>query len=196
MSTAPYDYDLIVLGGGSAGLAGAIRAAQHGKRVALLEPGELGGTCVNVGCVPKKAMWLAADLHERIGLASAMGFDVQARPALSWKELVIHRQAYISNIHTSYHKRLDETGVVRIPARGHLLDAHTVACSDGVRHSAEHILIATGAHPLRPDIPARNWAWFPMISSICARHRPRWRSSVAVTSRWSWLACCRHWAAG
>ncbi|WP_163069511.1 FAD-dependent oxidoreductase, partial [Acinetobacter baumannii] len=61
--------------------------------------------------------------------------------------------AYISNIHTSYHKRLDETGVVRIPARGHLLDAHTVACSDGVRYSAEHILIATGAHPLRPDIP-------------------------------------------
>jgi len=153
MSTASYDYDLIVLGGGSAGLAGAIRAAQHGKRVAMLEPGELGGTCVNVGCVPKKAMWLAADLHERIGLANAMGFDVEARPALSWKELVIHRQAYISNIHTSYHKRLDETGVVRIPARGHLLDAHTVACSDGVHYSAEHILIATGAHPLRPDIP-------------------------------------------
>ena len=123
MSTAPYDYDLIVLGGGSAGLAGAIRAAQHGKRVAMLESGELGGTCVNVGCVPKKAMWLAADLHERIGLANAMGFDVEARPALSWKELVIHRQAYITNIHTSYRKRLDETGVVRIPARGRLLDA-------------------------------------------------------------------------
>ena len=83
----------------------------------MLEPGELGGTCVNVGCVPKKAMWLA-DLHERIGLANAMGFDVEARPALSWKELVIHRQAYITNIHTSYRKRLDETGVVRIPARG------------------------------------------------------------------------------
>jgi glutathione reductase (NADPH) len=153
MNTPSYDYDLIVLGGGSAGLAGAIRAAQHGKRVALLEPGELGGTCVNVGCVPKKAMWLAADLAERIGLANAMGFDVEARPALSWKELVIHRQAYISNIHTSYHKRLDETGVVRIPARGHLLDAHTVACSDGVRYSAAQILIATGAHPQRPDIP-------------------------------------------
>ena len=125
MNTASHDYDLIVLGGGSAGLAGAIRAAQYGKRVALLEPGELGGTCVNVGCVPKKAMWLAADLHERIGLASAMGFDVPPRPALSWKELVIHRQAYISNIHTSYHKRLDETGVVRIPARGHLPVSYT-----------------------------------------------------------------------
>lgn len=153
MSTAPFDYDLIVLGGGSAGLAGAIRAAQYGKRVALLEPGELGGTCVNIGCVPKKAMWLAADLAERIGLAHAMGFDVPARPALSWKELVIHRQAYITNIHKSYHARLDETGVVRIPARGHLLDGHTVACADGVRYSAQHILIATGAHPQRPDVP-------------------------------------------
>ena len=195
MSTASYDYDLIVLGGGSAGLAGAIRAAQHGKRVAMLEPGELGGTCVNVGCVPKKAMWLAADLHERIGLANAMGFDVEARPALSWKELVIHRQAYISNIHTSYHKRLDETGVVRIPARGHLLDAHTVACSDGVHYSAEHILIATARIHCVRIFPARSWAWSPTISSTCVRRRPRWRSSVVVTSRWSWLACCRRSAA-
>ncbi|WMJ70000.1 glutathione-disulfide reductase [Stenotrophomonas sp. 24(2023)] len=153
MSAMPYDYDLIVLGGGSAGLAGAIRAAQHGQRVALLEPGELGGTCVNLGCVPKKAMWLAADLAERIALASALGFDVPERPALSWKELVIHRQAYITNIHTSYRNRLDETGVVRIPARGHLLDAHTVACNDGVHYTAAHILLATGAHPQRPDVP-------------------------------------------
>ncbi|KAF1015924.1 MAG: Glutathione amide reductase [Stenotrophomonas maltophilia] len=121
--------------------------------MALLEPGELGGTCVNVGCVPKKAMWLAADLAERIALASALGFDVPERPALSWKELVIHRQAYISNIHSSYRNRLDETGVVRIPARGHLLDAHTVACSDGVHYSAAHILLATGAHPQRPSLP-------------------------------------------
>lgn len=70
--TTQYDYDLIVLGGGSGGLAAAFRAAQHGQRVAMLEPGELGGTCVNVGCVPKKAMWLAADLSARIGLAAAV----------------------------------------------------------------------------------------------------------------------------
>uniref|UniRef100_UPI0025DD7A8B FAD-dependent oxidoreductase n=1 Tax=uncultured Xanthomonas sp. TaxID=152831 RepID=UPI0025DD7A8B len=85
MNGAIRDYDLLVLGGGSGGLATAFRAASHGARVAILEPSALGGTCVNVGCVPKKAMWLAADLHERIGLASAMGFDVEARPALSWK---------------------------------------------------------------------------------------------------------------
>ncbi|MCC7632825.1 glutathione-disulfide reductase [Stenotrophomonas rhizophila] len=151
--TMQYDYDLIVLGGGSGGLAAAFRAAQHGQRVAMLEPGELGGTCVNVGCVPKKAMWLAADLAERIGMAAAMGFDVPLRPALDWKELVVHRQAYIANIHASYLKRLDDSKVVRVPRRGRLVDAHTVECSDGVRISAAHILIATGAHPQRPDIP-------------------------------------------
>ena len=153
MTSTAHDYDLIVLGGGSGGLAAAFRAAQHGKKVAMLEPGELGGTCVNVGCVPKKAMWLAADLAGRIGLARAMGFDVPLRPALSWKELVVHRQAYIENIHVSYRKRLDETGVVRVPRRGRLVDAHTVECSDGVLLSGEHILLATGAHPQRPDIP-------------------------------------------
>lgn len=148
-----YDYDLIVLGGGSGGLAAAFRAAQHGQRVAILEPGELGGTCVNVGCVPKKAMWLAADLSAKIGMAAAMGFDVPVRPALDWKELVVHRQAYIANIHASYLKRLNENNVVRVPRKGRLVDAHTVECSDGVRISATHILIATGAHPQRPDIP-------------------------------------------
>lgn len=148
-----YDYDLIVLGGGSGGLAAAFRAAQHGQRVAMLEPGELGGTCVNVGCVPKKAMWLAADLSAKIGMAAAMGFDVPVRPALDWKELVVHRQAYIANIHASYLKRLNENNVVRVPRKGRLVDAHTVECSDGVRISARHILIATGAHPQRPDIP-------------------------------------------
>jgi len=61
-------YDVVVLGGGSGGLAAAFRAASYGARVAMLEPAALGGTCVNVGCVPKKAMWLAADLAERIGL--------------------------------------------------------------------------------------------------------------------------------
>ena len=74
------DFDLVVIGGGSGGLAGAFAAAAHGARVALLEPGELGGTCVNLGCVPKKAMWLAAELAGRIALAGELGFPVA--PAL------------------------------------------------------------------------------------------------------------------
>src|SRR3546814_3179734 len=67
------DFDLVVIGGGSGGLAAAFRASEHGARVALLEPGELGGTCVNVGCVPKKAMWLAAQVAGHIELAAQLG---------------------------------------------------------------------------------------------------------------------------
>ncbi|HET6434897.1 MAG TPA: FAD-dependent oxidoreductase, partial [Xanthomonadaceae bacterium] len=100
------DFDLVVVGGGSGGLAGAFRAAAHGARVALLEPGALGGTCVNVGCVPKKAMWLAADLAHRLALAREVGFDLPPAPALDWTAFIAGRQHYIGNIHASYRKRL------------------------------------------------------------------------------------------
>ncbi|WP_028917855.1 glutathione-disulfide reductase [Pseudoxanthomonas sp. J35] len=152
-STAPQmDFDLVVVGGGSGGLAGAFRAAAHGARVALLEPREFGGTCVNLGCVPKKAMWLAADLATRMALAADLGFQLPP-PPLDWKALVAHRQQYIAGIHASYRRRLDEAGVVAIPQRGRLLDAHTVETGDGMRLRAGRILIATGGRPLRPDIP-------------------------------------------
>lgn len=146
------DFDLIVIGGGSGGLAAAFRAAQHGARVALLEPGLLGGTCVNVGCVPKKAMWLAADIAGKLAMASTLGFDTT--PAtLDWNIFVAHRQRYIANIHDSYRKRLEAAGIATLPMRAHLLDAHTVACSDGVQLRAPQILLATGGRPLRPSIP-------------------------------------------
>ena len=144
--------DLAVVGGGSGGLAGAFRAAGHGARVALIEPGELGGTCVNVGCVPKKAMWLAADLGARIGLAQGLGFPVE--PACpDWAVLVASRQRYIANIHASYRRRLDEAGVVLLPARGRLAGGGVVECEDGTSVEAKHVLLATGGRPLRPDIP-------------------------------------------
>lgn len=148
----PQAFDLVVLGGGSGGLAAAFRAASHGARVALLEPKALGGTCVNVGCVPKKAMWLAAELSQRIAMASSLGFDTAPR-RLDWKEFIVHRQRYIAGIHASYLKRLDESGVVLMPCHGRLLDANTVVNADGVPLSAKHLLIATGGHPVRPDIP-------------------------------------------
>lgn len=146
------DFDLVVIGGGSGGLAAAFRAAEHGAKVALLEPDELGGTCVNVGCVPKKAMWLAAHVAERIELGAQLGFDVPA-PKFDWCEFVTHRQRYIANIHAAYRKRLDDNGIMAMPVRGRLLDACTVECSDGVRLQAAHIVIATGGRPRRPDIP-------------------------------------------
>ena len=152
VKNAAYDYDLVVIGGGSGGLAGAFRAAAHGARVALLEPGEFGGTCVNVGCVPKKAMWLAAEVSQRIDMASRLGFDL-APPKFDWREFIVHRQRYIAGIHDSYRKRLDAAGIVHLPCRGHFVDAHTVETHQGLRVSAAHVLIATGGKPKRPDIP-------------------------------------------
>jgi len=146
------DYDLIVIGGGSGGLAGAFRAAGHGARVAMLEPALLGGTCVNVGCVPKKAMWLAADVGAKLKLAQSLGFPIEPAP-LDWPSFLVHRQRYIANIHASYRRRLDAAGIAVLPWRGRLVDAHTVECEDGVRTSAERILIATGGHPVKPDLP-------------------------------------------
>ena len=98
-AAAPLDFDLVVLGGGSGGLASAFRAAMHGARVALLEPGELGGTCVNVGCVPKKAMWIASELAGHLALAARLGFDVHGSLQLDWREFIADRQRYIHGIH-------------------------------------------------------------------------------------------------
>ena len=146
------DFDLIVVGGGSGGLAAAFRAAEHGARVVLLEPGVLGGTCVNVGCVPKKAMWLAADVGHKLQLAQALGFSVAAA-TLDWPTFIAHRQRYIGNIHESYRNRLDAAGIALLPTSAYFVGAHTVECNGGVRLSAPHILIATGGHAVRPAIP-------------------------------------------
>ena len=146
------EFDLVVIGGGSGGLAAAFRAAEYGARVALLEPGELGGTCVNVGCVPKKAMWLAAQVAGHIELAAQLGFEVGA-PEFDWCEFITHRQRYITNIHASYRRRLDEAGIVTVASRGRLVDPRTVECADGVRLCAGRVVIATGGRPQRPSIP-------------------------------------------
>src|SRR5690606_29226319 len=129
-------------------------AAAHGARVALVEPGELGGTCVNAGCVPKKAMWLVAGLAEHIALAADLGFSLPAAaPALDWQVFIAHRQRYISQIHASYRRRLDEAGIAWMPCRGSLRDAHTVETDTGLSLRTGRVLLATGARPLRPDIP-------------------------------------------
>lgn len=158
MADAPqYDFDLIVIGGGSGGLAGAFRAAGHGARVALLEPGALGGTCVNVGCVPKKAMWLAAEVAATLRQAAVLGFDVPSC-ALDWSTFIAHRERYIEGIHAGYRRRLEAAGIVVLPTRGQLVDARHVRTADGVVLSAGHVLLATGGHPVRPDIPGAELA--------------------------------------
>jgi glutathione reductase (NADPH) len=144
-------FDLVVLGAGSAGIAMAIRAARHGAKVAVVEAGALGGTCVNVGCVPKKAMWLAAELAEAQRVAHEVGFDMQPG-ALRWPDFVARRSAYIDNIHASYRKRFDELKIELVDGYGRFAAPRRIAV--GVRElDAEHVLVATGAHSRRETVP-------------------------------------------
>lgn len=144
-------FDLVVLGAGSGGIATAIRAARHGARVAVVEPDALGGTCVNVGCVPKKAMWLAAELAESLKLSREVGFDTSLA-ALDWAGFVQRRERYIRNIHASYRSRFDALGIETVSGRGRFVAPGQVAVAGAVLE-APHVLIATGARPKRPAIP-------------------------------------------
>ncbi|HEY0179220.1 MAG TPA: glutathione-disulfide reductase, partial [Dokdonella sp.] len=144
-------FDLVAIGAGSGGIATAIRAAQHGARVALVEPGALGGTCVNVGCVPKKAMWLAAELAGAQRLAREVGF-ASTPGALDWREFVRRRDAYVEGIHASYRARLESHGVRLFAARARLLAPDRVDAGGRVL-GARHVVIATGARPRRPPLP-------------------------------------------
>ena len=110
-------YDLIAIGGGSGGLAVAERAAQLGRRVAVIDPQPLGGTCVNAGCVPKKVMW------QSVAHAGAFGIRVQDH-GLDWAQLVAGRNAYIDNIRDYWAGYVREQRIDRIPGRAHFVDSH------------------------------------------------------------------------
>jgi len=144
-------FDYIAIGGGSGGIASANRAASYGKKCAIVEAKALGGTCVNVGCVPKKAMWFAGQIADAFKLAPDYGFDVTP-PPLDWSRLVQSRQAYIGRIHASYERVLGKNQVTVIQGFARFVDAHTIEV-DGVRYSADHISIATGGVPTWPDVP-------------------------------------------
>ena len=148
----PKRFDFIVIGAGSGGLAAAKRAAALGAQVALVEKKALGGTCVNVGCVPKKIMWYASDWAAQNQFAKGMGFSVSGRIEHHWQTLVQNRERYIANIHRSYEKQLAQLHIELIHGQATLLDAKTVAVD---QHAlvADHILLATGATSTRPDIP-------------------------------------------
>lgn len=145
------EYDYIVIGGGSGGIASANRAAMHGAKVILFEGKEVGGTCVNVGCVPKKVMWYGAQVAETLHrYASEYGFDVTLNK-FDFATLKANRQAYIDRIHGSYERGFDSNGVERVYEYARFVDPHTVEVA-GERYTAPHILIATGGHALYPNI--------------------------------------------
>ena len=145
------EFDLIVIGGGSGGLAAAQRAAEYGAKVALVESHRLGGTCVNVGCVPKKVMWNAAGLAEGLRDAPDYGFALSAG-AHDWAMLKEKRDAYILRLNGIYAGNLAKRGVTLIRGRARLVDSRTVAAA-GASLRAPHIIIATGGRPLLPVIP-------------------------------------------
>lgn len=145
-------FDYICIGGGSGGIASANRAAMYGAKVALIEAKALGGTCVNVGCVPKKVMWHGAQIAEAMHLyAKDYGFDVEMK-GLNWGKLVESREAYISRIHTSYETVLGNNKIEVINGFAQFVDAKTVEV-DGEHYTADHILIAIGGRPSIPAIP-------------------------------------------
>jgi glutathione reductase (NADPH) len=145
-------FDLIVLGAGSGGLATAMRAARHGARVAMLDPGMLGGTCVNVGCVPKKALWFAAQLAYAQELAGEYGFS-STPGSFDWEHFRQLRAAYIDGIKGRYQQRLAEVGVHWLRETGRFINADTIATGNGEELHASQIVIATGARPHRLDVP-------------------------------------------
>ena len=150
------EYDYIVIGGGSGGIASANRAAMHGAKVILFEGKEVGGTCVNVGCVPKKVMWYGAQVAETLHrYAGEYGFDVTLNK-FDFATLKANRQAYIDRIHGSYERGFDSNGVERVYEYARFVDPHTVEVA-GERYTAPHILIATGGHALYPNIPGSEY---------------------------------------
>ena len=146
------EYDIIAIGGGSGGIATMNRAGEHGAKAAVIEEKKLGGTCVNVGCVPKKIMWYGAQIAESFhhygpdyGFTSS---DVQ----FDFAKLRQNREAYIDRARSSYDGSFKRNGVDLIEGRAHFVDSHTVSVN-GELIRAKHIVIATGARPNIPTIP-------------------------------------------
>lgn len=154
-------YDYIAIGGGSGGIASINRAASYGKKCAIIEARHIGGTCVNVGCVPKKIMWHGAQIAEAIKLyAPDYGFDVTVN-RFDYGTLVASRNAYIERVHGSYQRGFEKNQVDVIQGFAKLIDKNTVEVqlTDGSTKTitADHIVIATGGRPQRPDIEGQEY---------------------------------------
>ncbi len=144
-------FDLIVIGGGSGGLACAQRAAEHGARTALIESHRLGGTCVNVGCIPKKIMWNLATLAVGMHDAVDYGFDIELKDH-DWTALKRKRDEYLLMLNGIYERNLENRGVTLVRGRAHFASANEILVGDRVLRAARSV-IATGGHPIVPQIP-------------------------------------------
>ncbi len=152
--SAPYDFDLFVIGAGSGGVRCARIAATHGARVGIAEERYLGGTCVNVGCVPKKLMTYAAGFSHAFHDAAGYGWTV-GQNAHDWATLIRNKDQEIARLNGIYAGLLTRSGVTLYQQRAELVDPHTVRLADGTEKTAERILIAVGGWPQRPPHPGQ-----------------------------------------
>ena len=145
------DFDLFVIGGGSGGVRCARIAAGHGARVGVAEERFWGGTCVNVGCVPKKLLVQAGEYGAWADDAAGFGWTIEKGPH-DWAKLIAAKDAEINRLNGVYRRLLDSAGCKIFDARATFIDAHTLDVG-GQRITAERIVIATGGHPERPPVP-------------------------------------------
>ena len=143
--------DLLSIGGGSGGIATANRASRYGAKCAVIEGGRLGGTCVNVGCVPKKIMWNTASIKHTLEMSAEYGFNL-GNHEFNWSILKQARDAYIERLNQVYGVGLADNKVDLIPGYARFVDPHTVEVN-GEQINADHIVIATGGRPILPQIP-------------------------------------------
>ncbi|MCP4904743.1 MAG: glutathione-disulfide reductase [bacterium] len=152
-----YDYDFFVIGAGSGGMRASRMAASYGARVAVAEEARLGGTCVNVGCIPKKLLVYASHFQEDFEDAAAgYGWSLGER-SFDWATLIANKDREIARLNGIYDGLLDTAGVDQVLGRARLDGPHAVVVGER-RITAEHILVATGGWPVRPDIPGAEWA--------------------------------------
>ena len=169
-----YDYDLFTIGGGSGGVRASRMAAQFGARVALAEERYLGGTCVNVGCIPKKLFVYASEFSEDFKDSAGFGWTVGARN-FNWQTLIANKDREIARLNSVYEKVLVDNGVRILRARATIADAHTVVVGSE-RLTARYILVATGGWPSMPSIPGGELA----ITSNEAFFLPQFPSRVIL----------------
>lgn len=151
MTSAKFDYDLFIIGGGSGGVAAAKRAASYGVKVAIAESKDFGGTCVNRGCIAKRLMVYASDFPRHFSASKRYGWS-ECQSDFDWQEFSKAMHHYLHKLSQSSLEKLKETGIEVFIDRATLIDPHTVKLSDR-QVTADKILIAVGGKPTRPTIP-------------------------------------------
>ena len=148
MAPTPKEYDYVVVGGGSGGIASARRAGQYGAKAVVIEGKRLGGTCVNVGCVPKKITWTAAAIAETLHESKHYGFSIQQTAPFDWSTFVDKRAKYVERLNGIYEKNLgnDKVEYIHGMAKFTSKDTVEVKLEDGSTQTVKgkHILVAVG----------------------------------------------------